>query len=231
LKTFNVDPALHLPKANEFLPERLEVIKHTSTTSIHPLIFKDSPLLRLWYKKDDSFWVPKGNVWVQIKSPLAYVSPYNSVLAKLLCDLVIDDLTETSYYAQCAGLNFGLEGSVDGLTVQVSGYNDKLPHLLETILERLVTFTVKQDRFDVIKQQVKRELKNFDKESPYYHAMYFLNEALQEKLWNYEEKLRLLQGMFLWELFMHKEQSSLTQVYLRNRYQSRERPAFPIFRF
>jgi insulysin len=43
---------LHLPRKNEFLPENLSVQRHTESPVTSPSIFKESPILRIWYKKD-----------------------------------------------------------------------------------------------------------------------------------------------------------------------------------
>ena len=80
--------------------------------------------------------------------------------------------------------------------MQVNGYNDKMHLLLEKILGCMNSIQIKPDRFAVIKEQVQRELKNFDLESPYQHAMYYTNQALQERLWTFEEKLVALGGTF-----------------------------------
>lgn len=110
---------LHLPSANDYIPENFDVCKHTTDIVLKPRIIKESDLLRFWYKKDDTFWVPKANCWLQLSSPLAYASPLNSVLTKLYCTLLVDELNEAAYYAQCAGLSFSLESSVEGILVRI----------------------------------------------------------------------------------------------------------------
>jgi insulysin len=57
--------------------------------------------------------------------------------------------------------------------VTVSGFNDKLHVLLQEILECVVNLQVDVDVFNIVKEKVKRELKNFDQEMPYHHAMYY----------------------------------------------------------
>jgi len=43
---------LHLPRKNEFLPDNLSVLCLSETQTTSPSIFKESPILRVWYKKD-----------------------------------------------------------------------------------------------------------------------------------------------------------------------------------
>ena len=118
MSTISCNSDLCLPLANIYLPENLNVRKHTQEPlETHPHIIQDTSLIRFWYKKDDLFWVPKAYCWVLLRTPLAYTTPRNAVLTKLFCDLIEDDLSEESYYAECARLYFSLETCTDGLLV------------------------------------------------------------------------------------------------------------------
>lgn len=72
----------------------------------------------------------------------------------LLADLLEDDLSELTYDAQLAGLGYSVGNHRGGLVISVSGYNDKLGTLLDTVVRRLVEFEVKPDRLKVISEQV-----------------------------------------------------------------------------
>lgn len=76
----------------------------------------------------------------------------------LLADLLDDDLSEVTYDARLAGLGYGVTNHRGGLVVSVSGYNDKLGTLLDTVVERLVNLEVKPDRLSVIAEQVREPL-------------------------------------------------------------------------
>jgi hypothetical protein len=58
-----------------------------------------------------------------------------------------------------------------GITL-AGGYNEKLPALCDVILRRMVNFEVKDDRFEIYREQYARSYQNFEKEQPYQHAMY-----------------------------------------------------------
>jgi secreted Zn-dependent insulinase-like peptidase len=73
---------------------------------------------------------------------------------------------------------------------------------MEKILTALQVIQIDAQRFDVIKEQTKREFQNFSQESPYYHSMYYMNQSIQDKLWTYEDKLALLEGA-LKKLYYH----------------------------
>jgi hypothetical protein len=56
-----------------------------------------------------------------------------------------------AYYAEIAGLSYNIQNTASGFQVFLSGYNHKLATLGEKILEKIVSFEVKEERFTVIK--------------------------------------------------------------------------------
>jgi insulysin len=59
---------LHLPHKNEFIPTNFDVQKKkVDVPQRVPALIKNTDLTRLWYKKDDTFWVPKANVFITLR--------------------------------------------------------------------------------------------------------------------------------------------------------------------
>lgn len=58
--------------------------------------------VRVWFKKDDQFWVPKANIKLFLRSPVASVTPMNTIMIRLYVDLVEDSLKEYTYNAEIA---------------------------------------------------------------------------------------------------------------------------------
>jgi insulysin len=58
-----LDSELHLPHKNEFIPTNFEVQRKEVKEPLKvPVLIKNTETSRVWYKKDDTFWVPKANV-------------------------------------------------------------------------------------------------------------------------------------------------------------------------
>lgn len=72
----------------------------------------------------------------------------------MFVECVVDSLVEYSYNAEVAGLKYELKNEKDGLLLSISGYNHKLPLLLQRILERVSTFEPDEKRFPIIKHRV-----------------------------------------------------------------------------
>jgi insulysin len=107
----------------------------------------------------------------------------------LLASLFHDALNEFTYAAEVAGLGYALQSTKYGLQVgfilllfnqnaldilkvntfffnlfaklSLKGYNDKLPTLLQKLIEKLTTFIVDPQRFNILKESYVRALQNF----------------------------------------------------------------------
>ena len=181
-------PDLFLPHKNDFIPTKLTVEKRdVSEPTKAPKLIRNDESVRAWWKKDDRFWVPKGNVFVTLRNPLAAATPATSVKSKMFCELVKDALVEYSYDAEIAGLYYGLDSSSIGLDVEVSGYNDKLIVLLEKVLVSMRDLMVEPDRFKIVKERVWRGYRNRDFQAPYQQAGDFSRWLGLEKAWISEQ--------------------------------------------
>lgn len=159
---------IHLPHENQFIPTKFDVEKKEITTpAISPKLIRNDDLVRTWYKKDDQFWVPKANLFINCRNSLPGATGENYLKTRLYTDIVRDALEEYSYDAELAGLDYSVTSHTGGLEIEVSGYNDKLSVLLEKVLLTMRDLEVKQDRFDIIKERLLRGLKNWDYQQPY----------------------------------------------------------------
>ncbi|XP_044760344.1 insulin-degrading enzyme [Coccinella septempunctata] len=187
---------LKLPEKNEFIPSDFKLYplddvsnKEGSTFSDHPLIIKDTALTRVWFKQDDVYKLPKANLMFDFVSPLAYLDPLNCNLTHMLVQLFRDALNEYAYSAEVAGLKYELINTKYGLILAIEGYNDKQHILLEKIIDRLTSFKVDPKRFEIYKENYIRNLRNFNAEQPYQHAVYYLAVLLTEHSWTKQELL------------------------------------------
>ncbi|KAM0723354.1 hypothetical protein Q7P37_000340 [Cladosporium fusiforme] len=175
---------LYLPGKNEFVPQRLDVEKkEVEIPATTPKLIRNHENTRTWFKKDDQFWVPKANVHVCLRSPVTTVTPLASIMTFLYKELVEDSLTEYSYDAEIAGLRYALSPHSTGLDIQVSGYNDKMPVLLEKVLVSMRDLEVKQDRFEIVKESLLRGLRNFEYTEPFRQISTYTRWLTAERSW------------------------------------------------
>ncbi|XP_065350636.1 insulin-degrading enzyme-like [Cloeon dipterum] len=180
---------LKLPKKNEFIPSSFDILPNDDNPPKYPAIIHETQFVRVWHKKDDEFLLPKSNLIIGLTSPFAYVDPLRVHFTAIYLYLVDDALTEYSYDASLASLQFGVVSSEYGLMVLIAGFNDKLDILLTKVLDTLINLEVDEKRYEIFKESYERNLKNFAAEQPYTHAGHYLGACLVEKRWLYTELL------------------------------------------
>jgi insulysin len=168
-------PELHLPHENQFIPTKLQVEKKdVKQPAIAPKLIRSDDLIRAWFKKDDTFWVPKANLFINCKNPLPSTTAENTIKAEVYINMVEDALEEYAYDAELAGLDYQITSHSMGIEIQVYGYNDKLPVLLKKVLTTMRDLLVKPERFEIVKERLLRGMRNWDYESPYNQIGYFI---------------------------------------------------------
>ncbi|KAI3573336.1 Metalloenzyme, LuxS/M16 peptidase-like protein [Fusarium oxysporum f. sp. albedinis] len=169
-------PALHLPHKNQFIPNKLEVEKkEVADPALNPRVLRNDSIARTWWKKADTFWVPRANVIVSLKTPIIDASAENNIKARLFTHLVRDALDEYSYDAELTGLEYNVGIDSRGLFLDVSGYNDKLPVLLEQVVTTIRDLDIKKDRFEVVRERLTRGYSNWQLQSPYHQVDDYTN--------------------------------------------------------
>ncbi|KAJ2223917.1 metalloprotease, partial [Coemansia sp. RSA 485] len=181
---------LHLPEPNCFIPDNLVVKNKVAAAqpADAPTLLKLTTGLELWFKQDDRFLLPRGNIQVTIETPRAYESPLNSIFSQLFVLILKDSLAEITYDAQIAGLWFNIRESVSGISLQIDGFDDKLVKLLRILLESVKSYRVDDTQFEMYSREVRKKLDNAKHSEPYNHAQtntHFLNQAM---MWRYTDK-------------------------------------------
>lgn len=174
---------LKLPANNEFIPTKFDLKLENSVIEKYPSIIEDTPLMRVWFKQDDEFRLPKANITFDFVSPLAYIDPMSCNNTYMFVQLFRDALNEYTYSAELAGLKYELSNSKYGINLSIGGYDHKQLVLLDKIMEKMMNFKIDEKRFEILKENYMRGLKNFDAEQPYQHAVYYLSVLLLEQVW------------------------------------------------
>ncbi|MDX5298149.1 MAG: insulinase family protein, partial [Gammaproteobacteria bacterium] len=186
---------LALPAPNPFIPERLDLLGGPRMKTPERLI--DDPGFTLWFAQDTEFGAPRANVYISFRSPESNRTARDAVLTRLWLDSVTDQLNALVYPAQLAGLDYAIYPHLRGLTLRVSGYNDKLDVLLREVL-----MAVRQTRFDPARfaqhrQALEEQLLNRRKQKPYEQAMRIAQESLLPGSWPLEARLDAVRAVGL----------------------------------
>jgi len=187
LKNLELNPELHLPKPNIFIPTDFELTRTDLYFQKYPVLLLNTPLNTLWHHRG-AFEVPKACLCVFIQNPFGYSSPRSFSCLELLKDIVIENLAEYGYDAQIAGLNYDIDTQYRGINIIVQGYNDKLEVLLSEVIKHFVHCQITEPVFSMCKEKMVRMLQNASMNAPVSHAGYYTSHSLLEKLWTNDEK-------------------------------------------
>jgi insulysin len=198
LRKVEVMPALKLPEPNLFIPDNTDLVEVKNDEI--PRKLESVKGVELWHATDTSFGTPKATRFLSIRSPHAMDSVKHLLLTQLMVSLLNDNLVEYSYPAYLAGLSYDLYKHIRGISIKISGYEDKQTELLIAILENIQTSDFKAERFDIIKERMKRALENEKERKPFQQAISKTQEMLITPSWSVEERLIGLESLQLDDL-------------------------------
>ena len=161
-----------------------------ATASVNPVVLRDDASVRLHYKLDRTFRRPHAHVGIKFVTPALRANPRSVVLATLACRLLTDELTEETTDAIDSGLHYSIFPYTDCFWLRVDGFSDKLPVLLQLVVDRLVGLRAEPDRFSRALEVLHREYKNSAKDAPMRHAWNVSNLLLYSRTWHATELLR-----------------------------------------
>lgn len=164
----------------------------------------ETDLLEVWHLQDRDFGQPRGAINLAIFTPQVTASPQNAVASTLLTRMLKELANETLYDAALAGLEADLYPHLRGLSIKVSGYDDRLPALFEAELDSLNTPLTDIALFERLKQSYAEELANSLKDKPYNRTFALLFDNLMEG-WSVEERLAVLPDVSLEQLNQQRD--------------------------
>lgn len=182
-----------LPLPNPFIPQQFEIKATPDQVAADPKVVCNMGHFEVWFKQDLTFKQPKVNIFLEWILPETYASPLNLLMVRVFTDLVEDSLNEVAYDASTAHCSYDIAPTVYGISVELSGYNDTLLTLLEkVIVNGIVKFDAAEDRFDIVRERLKREYKNASKEQPYVFGSTKLLSAMYQNKYHQEDYLAVL---------------------------------------
>ncbi|CAF0885381.1 unnamed protein product [Adineta steineri] len=196
-ETCELIPELHLPKLNEFIPTDFQLFskEKQSTRPQLPIKIKENEFCRLFYGEDTFYGLPKAYLYFELRNPLGSADPLYSNMNALYIELVEDSLTEIVYPVQLGGLQYKLYALDYGIQLTVYGFNHKIKQLLETIIDRMVNIKVNPQRFEIMKEKIKRALQSFRRDDPDEMADYGVTYLTAQHQWNIDELLSCIDSI------------------------------------
>lgn len=185
----------HLPMHNDFIPRTFEVLDTIKAVQ-RPKLVINKPGYRVWYKKDDTFFMPKAQVEAKLTSEYCDSTVLSHMATELFVQIVTDALNDYAYYAEVAGLSYSVSTSQNGIEVCVHGFNEKLGNLLSVIIETIKSHKTPESRFKVLKKRLEQNLGNSRYSMPYQQLSSQSTLCwLSENMWDVESRLEALKSV------------------------------------
>ncbi|MBT7719127.1 MAG: peptidase M16 [Halieaceae bacterium] len=191
----SVTDAFHLPTPNQFIAEDVSLVNIEKDNPSAPVLVLDEERKQIWYAQDEQFRLPRGATYINFRSPLVGQSAQQNASAVLYTALLKDQVNEYTYPALLAGLNFSLYKHAQGISLRISGYNDKQAVLLQELLQVMASPNFDSQRFDNIRKDMIRALENSVAKRPSSQVLDDLRESLLYGEWGEEPVTAALRGM------------------------------------
>ena len=212
------DSRLHLPELNDYLPTDFSLRSDDSDAIASrdpnidyskemPKLIVDRQSVQMWHKMDRTFRVPRTSIRMLITTPNTYLSPRTMTLSRLYVKVLEDDLNSFIYDASLAGCRAKVACLPSGYSISVSGYSEKLPHLLDVVTGRMLSIIAEMKegaiarpglakKFNTATKNLLKDTKNYRYDSPYETASYISRMLLESNVSNIElDTNRFLAGL------------------------------------
>ncbi|XP_022670450.1 nardilysin-like [Varroa destructor] len=169
---------LKLPHENPYISTDFRIKKDIDVGTVSqrfPVILEDADTQKLWFRKDQKFLRPNTLVNILFATQHTFSTVRESACVGLLVDVFKILIARVSTYAEEASLCHHLSEAEMGLNLSFSGFNHKLPLLIETVLKTLSSIDCSAELFQTVKAD---RLK-------YYFNCVIDNSSLAEDVWSY----------------------------------------------
>lgn len=191
-----VNSVITLPPPNPFIADKLVVKPLAVATQAlddkgnKPALLLNEGGLHLWFLQDAIYRLPKATIALDIKTPFAADTARDAVKTELLVRVLRENLNEFSYPAALAGLGYDISRNGRGISISIQGFDQKQEVLLDRLLNALRQPQISDSIFARVKQEMRRELQDNNKRTPYELLLSDLGNVLIKSHWSDTEMLQ-----------------------------------------
>ncbi|NQU66072.1 MAG: insulinase family protein, partial [SAR324 cluster bacterium] len=198
-RNVELNPALVLPPPNPFVVDNVSY-RQGQSEEPYPVLLKHTDRTRVWFKQDNIFKIPKGNLRIRLSTPDAYLNVKNAAMTKLFTLLLNERLNEYSYPAVVAGLHYSMSNSVRGIELDLSGYSDNLEILFRKVIGEIKRYKIDENQFKILKDQMAEDRRNMKLSQAFQQTGYEIHYLLSEPFWHTDEYLAVIDSITVQDL-------------------------------
>ncbi|ODV61130.1 uncharacterized protein ASCRUDRAFT_34436 [Ascoidea rubescens DSM 1968] len=201
LKNCLPNPNFHLPAPNPLIPQNFDILNQRHDISHmmkrQPLLLRQSDYYNIWFKPDDFFGQPKGNIYLNFKTPIANSSPINQTLTAIFLELFLLKFNDMIYFAKLASIGLVMSRNTTGFNIIIQGFNDKILSFCKSLLSDLADFhndteIINSQKFHIVKEQIIKSYMNSEFKEPYRQTLKYFKNIIHDQSWTSDQKLYYL---------------------------------------
>ncbi len=198
--------SLSLPTLNPYIPDNFALIKPEGAKATHPKVILEQPGLRALYMPSYYFAdEPKANVSLALRNASGREGARDQVLFSLTDYLAGLSLDQLSYQSSIGGISFSTTYN-SGLFVNASGFTQRLPQLLTTLLNGYATFQPTEEQLEQAKSWYREQLDSAEKGKAFELAMQPVQALSRVPYSERNERRELLKGITLNDILAYRKQ-------------------------
>lgn len=157
------DIEVQLPSVNTLLPEDLSV--HPVEGWGAPMQVVDEAGVSAWLQRSERFMEPRAHVTALLYQDTEALNIQQRMAAQVAIEAFNLSEQALAREASIAGVNFSLSFQ-QGLSLTLSGFNDKHSVLAERVLDGFKSYQPSQSRLEQVKDRLRRNLENQARQFP-----------------------------------------------------------------
>lgn len=185
-----INEAIRIPPPNPFVPLSLEVLP--ISCSEEPSLCLDNPYGKIYYYGDAIYKNPEVAYFFHILTPELTTDTKSQVLADIFLHHVDKKLTSTLLCAHEAGLSCHLSFDRLRFQIELSGFSEKAPLLLEKVFQQLKEKPPTAEEFATIREILLADYENAQKELAFHQGYRSLQSFFRVDKSTSEEKRKAL---------------------------------------
>lgn len=201
LKQLSLDSRFALPVPNDFIPKKLELLSSKTKTEPAKLIDDDRGVF--WFQLDDQFLLPKANIQLLLLNRSTNDTPEHKAMSILYSMALNESLNEWNYDISLAGLHYSMARTDRGIQLDVSGYSERIPYLIQSLAKKLTSISILPEQFEALKTELKNNISNARLDVAYQQLIYELkflsakNLIHRDNIYNPDKKVDLISDITL----------------------------------
>ncbi|MCC5878974.1 MAG: pitrilysin [Idiomarina sp.] len=205
------DIEVNLPSVNTLLPEDLSVKSVGDASSPRQVVSEGGA--NAWLQRSERFQEPRASVTIQLYQDQSERSLKEHMAAQVAVEAFNLSEQALAREASIAGVNFSLSYG-QGLSLGLSGFNDKQPLLAERVLRGFAEYEPGASRLEQVKDRLRRNIENQARQFPVQQLSPRFNSMMQVPGANPEARLAALAEVSLSDVVAMRD-GLLNGVHLR----------------